>query len=491
MRVWRRLPVILVAAIGVLVVVLVVRTLAFEDRRTQLQDLAPEPAEQALDAAAAAQRLSQLLSVPTVSRVLATDADAEPFVELERRMVAAYPRVFGTLELERFGASLLLRWAGSSPELPPALLLAHQDVVPVAPDSERLWQQPPFSGAIAAGFVWGRGALDDKGSLGAILEATERLLEAGARPKRTIYLAFGHDEEIGGLEGSKRIAARLRERGVKLGYVLDEGPMIERGTMPGISRPLAKIGIAEKGYANIELVAEGEGGHAAMPPERTTVGLIARAIAAIQAAPMPLRLSEPMRAQLSFLAAELPFSTRLAFANLWLFEPMLLSRMSRAAAPNALVRTTVAPTVMQGSVKENVLAERARAVVNVRPLPGDTLAGVVDHLRKVIDDPRVSLAVLPQVTSEPSPVARTDSEAFRRIAAAARTVDHDALAVPALVVIATDARHFVDLAEDVYRFLPVAAEAADLLRLHGANERISIEAYARMVRFYMRWMAGG
>jgi len=321
-----------------------------------------------------------------------------------------------------------------------------------------------------------------------MLEAVELMITVGERPERTVYFAFGHDEEIGGLQGAKKIAEYFAENKIHFAATLDEGPMIERGLMPGLAKPVAKIGLAEKGYVNIELRTEGEGGHASMPPERTTVGLLAKAVAAVESSPMPMRFSPPMQQQLAFLAPEMPFASRLAFANLWLFEPMMLSRMSRGAAANALVRTTFAPTVFEGSVRENVLAKRARAVLNVRLLPGDTIESAVTYVRKVVDDPRVNVAALTEVTSEASETSRTTSPAFSRLEAALHLVHPEAVVAPSLVVIATDSRHYAHLSDDTYRALPVPAVAEDLKRLHGPNERISLNGYATLIQFYAQYM---
>lgn len=431
-----------------------------------------------------AERLGRALSYETVSREHGTVPDVA-LRGLHAYLRAAFPGVHSTLKLETINEhSLLYTWPGSDPQARPYLLLAHQDVVPVEAGTEGKWTYPPFAGSVEGGFIWGRGALDDKVCVMGILEAVERLVQSGFRPRRTIYLAFGHDEEISGLQGAQRIAQILQSRGVRLDYVLDEGLVITRGIMPGVARPVATIGLAEKGYLALELLVEGTGGHSSMPPPHTAVGILARAVQRVEDRPLPASLRPPARQLFDYVAPEMSLPLRVALSNIWLLKPLLVPVFAGKTSTNALIRTTTAATMLEGSPKANVLAQRARAVVNFRVLPGDTTEQVIAHVRAAIDDPRVKLTPLPADRTEPSPISSDDTPAFRGLVRAVRAVFPEAVAAPALMIGQTDGRHFVGLADSVYRFAPLSLTPEDLDRLHGTNERISVGDYVAAVRFY-------
>jgi carboxypeptidase PM20D1 len=309
-----------------------------------------------------------------------------------------------------------------------------------------------------------------------------------------VYLAFGHDEEVGGARGAAQIAQALAARGVKLESVLDEGMPVTHGLLPGIQQPVALIGIAEKGYATLELVAQGEGGHSSMPPPQTAVTILGAALAKLEGSRFPATLTEPLREQLAFLGPEQGLLRRVLFANLWLFGRVVEKQLAKSRAGNALVRTTVAPTMLEGSVKENVLPARARALVNFRLLPGTSIDALTRQVAQIVDDPRVEITLAGTSRSEPSPVSSTRSEAFRSLQRAVEAVFPEALVAPSLLVAATDARHFAPLAESVFRFLPARTGPDDLPRYHGVNERLAVDNYAEFIRFYMRYLreaAGG
>jgi carboxypeptidase PM20D1 len=450
----------------------------------------PQPAKLAIDAQAAAGRLAGALAIPTVSHEDRERMDEAAFLRLHDYLDTQFPRAHRALNRETVSRlSLLYTWPGSEADLDPLLLLAHLDVVPVEPGREHDWQRPPFGGDIADGYVWGRGALDDKASALAQLEAVELLLARGFKPRRTIYLAFGHDEEVGGRDGAARIAELLLKLRVRPALVLDEGGAILRDSLPGLSAPVALVGIAEKGYLSLMLSAEDRGGHSSMPPPSTTVGRVARAVARLEAEPLPLRLTEPARAMLQHSGPHMDFARRFVFANLWLSRPLVLRAMAAQPESNAMVRSTTAASMFSGSPKQNILPARAAAVVNFRILPGETRETVLAHATRVIDDPQVVLSVLP-FNSEPSPISPVDSPAYAMLEATiqqslGQPAGAEPLVVaPHLVVGATDARWYSALSPHVYRFLPLRLTPADLRRIHGANERISVENYAEMVRFY-------
>lgn len=471
------------AGAAAIVAIVAARTASLASRQPAVEPAA----DVALDAAAAAQRLAGALRFRTISYQDSMLFDVAEFRRFHGYLERTFPRVHARLPRERVGGhSLLFRWAGRDTTLKPLVLLAHQDVVPVEPGTEGSWTHGAFSGDIADGYVWGRGALDDKGNLVAIFEAVEALLGEGFEPGRTVYLAFGHDEEVGGGRGARAVAALLAERGIEPEFLLDEGGAVTEGLLPGLSAPVAIVGVAEKGYVTLELTTKIAGGHSSMPPDETAVGILSRAVERLQTRQFPRDIRGATAAMLDYLAPELPLAGRVALANRWLFGGLIERRMGATPPGNALLRTTTAPTIFQAGVKENVLPSSARAVVNFRVLPGDSVAGVVAHVNEVVGDPRVEVRVLGPTVAEPSPVSDIASPDFALLLRTIRQVVPDAVVAPWLVVGATDARHFTGLTLDVYRFGAARLGPGDLRRAHGTDERVGVENYGEMVRFFVQ-----
>lgn len=429
-------------------------------------------------------RLGQALHIETTNQA-GGPPSADSLRALHAHLRASFPSLSATLSQETVNEhTLLYIWPGRDAGRRPYLLLAHQDVVPVEPGSEPHWQKLPFSGALADGYVWGRGALDDKFSLMAILEAVERLLHQGYQPQRTIYLAFGHDEEVSGLAGAKAVAELLRQRGIRFEFVLDEGQSVLQGIVPGLSQPVALIGLAEKGFLSAELLVRAKGGHSSMPPPQTAVGVLSQAITRLEQHQMPASLRGPTGELFNTLAPEMALPLRLVMTNLWLLRPLLIHQLEQSPMTNAAIRTTTAVTMVEGSPKDNILPQQARAVVNLRLLPGDSTEDVLRHIRDVIADSRVEVRPLPGRRHEATPTSSAERPAFKLIARTIRELFPDALVAPSLDLAAADARHYVDVADDVYRFVPVLLRPDDLPRIHGTDERIAISDYARCVAFY-------
>lgn len=358
--------------------------------------------------------------------------------------------------------------------------------MPVESGTEERWSHPPFAGTIADGFVWGRGAIDDKGRLVATFEALESLLAEGHRPRRPVLFAVGHDEEVGGMRGARRIAALLAERKARPFLVLDEGSAVLEDLVPGLAEPAALVGLAEKGYLSLELVAAGAEGHASMPPAETAALVLARALDRLAARPFAARVDGPARQLLEALAPRLGPARRLALRHLWLTEPLVRRRLERTPGTNALLRTTVAPTMLEGSGKDNVLPARARAVVNVRIHPRDSIERVLAHVRRAIADPRVEIRPYGGFESEPGPVSPASGPAWELLAATIGAEFPEAAIAPSLVVVATDSRHYSGLGGPVYRFAPFRLAPGDLERIHGTDERVAVDALARAIGFYRR-----
>lgn len=447
------------------------------------------------EAARAAAHLGEAIRLQTISYQRGLDdertrASAEALVRFRDFIAATYPAFSDAATREIVsGYSLLFTWAGSDPTLAPVLLMSHMDVVPVAPGTEKDWTHPPFDGAVADGFVWGRGAIDCKGSLISILEAAEGLAAQGFRPKRTIMFAFGHDEEISGLEGDKKIAELLASRGIKLAFVDDEGGMVTEGAVGGIASPVALIGIAEKGYMSLELTAHAKGGHSSVPPaqEATAVGKLARAMTRVGDAPFESGIDGPTRAMLEAFAPASSFGRKLVFANLWLFEPLVVQMMKSDPRSAAQLRTTIAPTMLKAGVKENVLPPEAEGIINFRIHPRDTVKSVTGHVAAAIDDPEVSLDMLPG-GREASKVSDMKGPAFGLLRRMISESFPDALIAPNLTVAGTDSRHYLPLTDNVFRFIPLRVTADELAGFHATNERVRVAALAEAIGFYRNLM---
>ena len=439
-----------------------------------------------VDPSAAAARLAAAVRFRTVSYETPSEESRAEFLRLHAYLEHAFPQAHARLRREVVGGySLLYTWPGRDSAAKPVLLMAHQDVVPVAPGTEERWHADPFGGDIRDGFVWGRGTWDDKGNLMAILEAVELLAAAGFEPRRTIYLAFGHDEENGGEAGAKAIAALLAARGVRLDFVTDEGMLITDGMMPGLASPAALIGVAEKGSLTLRLTATEPPGHSSMPGPRSAIGALATALSRLEHAPMPAAIRGVPAEMLETLAPEMSLSKRVALSNLWLFGPLVRAQLDGAPATAAMLRTTTAITVVRGGNKENVLPGEATALVNFRLLPGDTIERVMTHARRTIHDERIRVEVAPG-SSEASGVAATGSASYRLINRTIRELFPGVLVAPGLMIGGSDSRHMAAIADDVYKFSPVRARSEDLPRFHGTDERISIANYAELIRFYHR-----
>ena len=436
-----------------------------------------------LDAEQAAERLAQAIQYRTISHEESDHVEAQELVRLHVFLEHSYPRVHSSLSKEVVGDySLLYTWKGTRTDVKPILLMAHLDVVPV--ESEDKWTHPPFAGTIADGYIWGRGSMDVKSGVLGALEAVELLLKDGFKPRRTVYLAFGHDEEVGGLEGATLIADLLGSRDIDLEYILDEGLFITHGLVPGVSAPVAIAAVAEKGFLSVELTVKCEGGHSSAPPSQTCVGILAAAIDKIEQNPLPASLKGPAWHLFEFTGPEMSFINRLVFANRWLLGWVVERRLASTPTTNALIRTTAAATVIEGGVKENVLPTSARAVVNFRILPSDSLASVVDHVRGTVSDPRVAINPLDEHKSAPSDISDINAPSFHTLVQTIRQVFPEVVVAPSLLVARTDSIHYRGLTKNIYRFLPQRIWAGDVERIHGTDERISIDNYAEVIRFY-------
>ncbi|MGJ5032831.1 M20 family peptidase [Bradyrhizobium sp. HKCCYLRH3059] len=474
---------LLILAAGAALVALVLVNM-FRHGSRQL-DVAALP-KISIDAEAAAQRLAAAVRFRTISSSDDPELNADAFAALKAHIEASFPAFHAAATQEVVaGHSLLYLWKGSDAAARPIALLAHQDVVPVAPGTEPDWAVPPFAGVVKDGFVWGRGAWDDKGNLYAMLEAAEALIKAGFKPKRTIYFAFGHDEEVGGTRGAKAISAVLAARNVRLDFVIDEGLLISEGGIKGLDKPAALVGVAEKGYASLVLTAKATPGHSSMPPRDTAIGMMSAALAKLEANRLPMRIDGTVGEMFDTLAPEMTGINRAVLSNLWLTKPLLFGEFAKSGPAEAMVRTTTALTIFNAGDKDNVLPGNASATVNFRLLPGDTEAGIIDHVRQTVANDRISITSL-RGNREPPPVTSTAGPSYQLVNRTIREIFSDAVVAPGLMVAGTDSSHYAGIADSIFRFSPLRATTEDLKRFHGTNERLSVEGYADMIRFYRR-----
>ncbi|MDY7232790.1 M20 family peptidase [Hyalangium rubrum] len=476
----------LLAALVLLLVVILVRT------ATYAPPAAVDPANVQLapavtfDRARAAEHLSQAIQIPTISHQDPSENQPAEWERLHAWLQTTYPSAHAAMTRELVaGHTLVYTWKGTDANLSPIVLMAHQDVVPVTKGTEKDWKHPPFAGVIAEGSVWGRGTLDNKGSLVSIFEALEALALQGFSPRRTVMLVLGHDEEANGL-GAQGVAALFKSRGITAEFVLDEG-MVVISDNPITRAPLAIIGVAEKGYATLVVTAQATGGHSSTPPKETGVTTLARAVTAIVEDPFPLDFQGPGAAMVRSAAAHASFPVKMAVANTWLFEPLLVSQVGATPEGAALLHTTIAPTMLKGSPKENVLPQEATAWINYRFAPGDASTEVMARAKAAVGDLPVTLSWT-KTPNEASPVSSTTSESWKALAAVAGEISGAPVA-PGLVLAGTDSRYLQPVAKDVYRFQPIELTMASTSQIHGTNEHLSLEGMERMVQFYARLIA--
>jgi carboxypeptidase PM20D1 len=468
---------ILLVLIVTLLTIIIIKTITFKSLQIK-----SEPETLPVFGNLSVSNLSKAITFPTISNAINLPIDTIAFKGYLNFLSEAYPLIHSKLKKETFSSfSLLYTWEGESTTLKPVILTAHMDVVPaVGIDS---WTKPPFSGENDGTFIWGRGTLDDKAEMISILEAVERLLTENYQPERTIYLAFGHDEEISGLRGAAVIASILKERGVEAEFVIDEGSAVIVGVVPMISNPVALIGTSEKGYLSVSMAVEMGGGHSAYPEKETAITVLIKALNSVINNQMDARISEPVNDFIRYIGPEMPFYAKAIFANRWLFNGIILNIYQGSKTSNALVRTTTAPTILNAGVKDNVIPAKAEAVVNFRILPGETSADVMAHLKTVISDERVKVSMI-EGFSEPSPVSPVDVYGFKAILKTIRQVYPEALVAPTLMVVASDSRKYIKVSKNIYNFAPIVVTSEDLARMHGIDERNKIEDFTRGISFY-------
>jgi len=480
MKIFKRLFALIGITLVILLVYFVLKTFTFQSKQL---DVTPIAAIVVPDDAV--NHLSQAIQIRTISPENLSDFDSIAFYQFNDFLKNTYPLVDSLLELKRFNEfTHLYEWEGTNKELEPIVLMAHLDVVPVIEKNISAWKETPFEGLIKNDTIWGRGAIDDKNGVIGILEATEMLLEAGHTPERTLYFSFGHDEELGGSLGAKVVVDYLEENNIKPAMVLDEGLMITEGLVPGIDKPVALIGTSEKGSTTLELSVTVDGGHSSIPKPETAIDILSNAIAKLKQEPFPTEITPPLAGFIEFIGPEMPFTNKLVFANANVLGPVLKNIYSKSETGNALVRTTTSPTIFNAGVKENVLPRYASAIVNFRLLPGLSIEGLIEHVQKTIDDPRIKVRTSGEFNSTASEISSHNTYQFEMLHRTIKEIFPDAVVGPNLMVGGTDSKHFIRISNQVFRFSPFVSNPKTVGGLHGINEHITTYDFKNTIRFY-------
>ena len=405
------------------------------------------------------------------------------FQKLIDKLPTLYPAVFRVCSFERLAdRALLFKWEGRAHD-EPTVLMAHYDVVPV---NEEQWDKPPFDAVIEDGVMWGRGTLDTKATFNGVLSAADHLIEEGFTPAQDIYFAFSGGEEVNGL-GAVNIVDYFEQNGITPALVLDEGGAVVENVFPGVTRPCGLIGIAEKGFMNVQYTARSNGGHASSPKPHTPVGVLANACRKVENHPFPYHLTTPVKAMFDTLGRHSSFVYRMIFANLWLFSPVLdLLCKKQGGELNALMRTTVAFTQMQGSSAPNVIPPQATMVSNLRLNPQDSSDIALDYLKKTVGDDAVEVAMT--YGMNPSHISQINCDAYNKVALAVASTWRGCLVSPYLMVACSDSRHYDRISDKVYRFSAMDMTNEERATIHGNNERVRLEVIDRVMEFYLRLM---
>lgn len=463
-----------------LAAILTIRTLSFKSKQITTADA--KAVVQPVDELAI-KHLSEAIRIPTISYddTLHGDKGAALY-SFGRFLRIAYPQVFSALQDTVFsGGAILLKWQGFSDEQP-AIFYAHMDVVPIEENSLTEWKHQPFSGDVADNFIWGRGAIDDKGSLISLFEAVNKLVQQGFKPAHTIYIACGSDEEIGGDKGAGAMADYCRHKNLHFAFYLDEGGFVSHQIVPNVNRDVALIGTSEKGYVTFELTVEMPGGHSSKPPKETSLDVLMQSAVKIDHHEFEKRAVQSIDEFMDYVGPEMQGMNKVALANRWLFKPLILSQYAQAKESNAMVRTTGVTTVLNAGVKENLIPSRVSAKANFRVLPGETVKEVELEIENAIDDKRVQIK--PREVFEPSKTTGADSWGFQLLQQTSSKIFPDAIVTPFLMIGSTDSKHFEDISDNIYRFFPTRMDNEALSGFHGLNERIKVQAYMETIAFY-------
>ena len=467
---------IILRIICLLLAVLVFRAAAFRAKDTA--DRTVEPVQ--VNGERARENLATLVRFATVSDADYEKTDKAVFAAYRKKLKELYPNVTAASEYQELGNTAMLFKLKGRSDARPTVLMSHYDVVPVVEDR---WEHPPFGGEIHDGCLWGRGTLDTKITMVGIMESLEDLLAGGFVPENDIYLSFGGDEEVAGIS-APAVVDWMEENGIQPALVLDEGGAVVDGVFPGVDKPIAVIGIGEKGMCEVEITSTGSGGHSSTPPVHTALGKLAQTIVNIENKPFRAQVTAPVEGLLNRVGPYTPFALRLVLANLWLFRGLLCKISIKLGGElNAMMRTTTAATMAQGSKQGNVLPNVATARVNMRLLNNTTPDRALARLQSLCAPDTTCRYT---VCREASPYASTESDAWRKVEKAAGDTWTDAIVSPYLMIAGSDSRHFSRICRDVYKFSAMALSKEERGLIHNDNERIPLEKIDRTVEFFHR-----
>ena len=465
------------AALVAFLAVVLIRTLLFvpKENKNKVRE------EVDFDKDAAISSLAALVRCKTISRYSHDEEDEAEFEKLISTLPQLYPNVFSVCELKKFDdRALLFRWAGST-EGDPLVLMAHYDVVPVV---EEKWDKPPFEAIIEDGVMWGRGTLDTKVTVNAILSAADDLISKGFVPQNDIYFAFSGGEEVNGL-GASHIVDYFEKEGITPRAVVDEGGAVVENVFPGVKAPCAMVGIAEKGLLDLRYEVQSNGGHASAPKPHTPVGELSAACCNVESHPFKSHITEPVRQMFDTLGRHSTFVYRMIFANLWCFSPVLDMLAKKSGGEmNALLRTTVAFTQMKGSDASNVIPPSASMVSNIRLNPADSIESAIAYIKKTVGNEKISIEAIRG--NEPSRISTTDCEGWDRVVNAVSDTWQGTIVSPYLMVQCSDSRHYGRISDKVYRFSAMDLTSEERASIHGNNEKIRLETICKAVEFYIR-----
>ena len=470
---------LILAALLVFVAVVAIRTANFKPK--------PQPATNdeviTFDKDGATAALAELVKCKTISYSDSSLEDDAEFEKLIAKLPGLYPNVFKVCDFQQLPyRGLLFKWPGKTAG-DPSILMAHYDVVPV---NEENWEKPAFEAIIVDGVMWGRGTLDTKVTFNGVLFAANHLIGEGFVPEHDVYFAFSGGEEVNG-KGAPTIVDWFEKQGITPAMVVDEGGAVVENVFPGVKEPCGLIGIAEKGMINASFRCMSAGGHASAPKPHTPVGILSRACTRIEGNPFKAHIEGPAGQMFDTLGRYSSLLYRIIFANMWCFGWVIdLLGKTSGGEMNALVRTTVAFTQMEGSSARNVIPPEAKMVANMRLNPSDSVESALEYLRKIIKDESVEVTALESF--EPSRISTTDCEGWEKVSAAVAETWKGSIVSPYLMVQCSDSRHYGRISDKVYRFSAMDLTAAERATIHGNNERIRLDCLHRAVEFYIRLM---
>lgn len=423
-----------------------------------------------------AEHLSKMIQVASVSR--RGNNDLTKIYEMHKRLEELYPLIHKNLEITDIDGALLFRWKGKNPEKAPVLLMSHHDVVEAVGE----WKYPPFSGTIADGKIWGRGTVDTKGALCAILESVEHLLSKGFEPERDFYVASSCNEEITG-DGAVKTVEYMYKRGIRPELVMDEGGSV-MGHMMGCEANCAMVGVLEKGRANVKFIAHSHGGHASIPFRHNPFARLAKLINRVESRPpFKLKLTKPVKEMYKAMAPYMPFKYRFLLGNTWLLGPIMPFFMRKMGGqPAALVSTTCVFTMAEGSHGANVIPETATATANMRFMVHEPLE---PSLKKMLKISKKNDIWMEMITGyDIPPTADTKCSAYKKVIKQIEMTFGEIPVIPYVMLAGTDARHYTKICDCVLRFVPLIMTDEQMKSAHAVNENLNVSSLARAVNFY-------